>query len=267
MVMPVSTEQYWINAQENCKMVEAAVLESDVSIEQTCQEREDNTMPMINVLLVANSDPAMEALCADLVELRYNCALLPYRNALFEIVNDYLIEILIVDIETLSVNLIDGMLIARKLKTDLEIPVIVLVPDTCLGKFDVAVGIDDFLVKPCHSNELDVRIRQVLWKRRDITDEKLIKHGDLVMDMDKYEVTVDGKLIPLSYKEYELLKVLVTNKDKVLTREALLDKVWGYDYFGGDRTVDVHIRRLRSKIEDPDHSFIETINTIFTFKI
>jgi two-component system alkaline phosphatase synthesis response regulator PhoP len=83
-----------------------------------------------------------------------------------------------------------------------------------------------------------------------------------VIDSGKCEVLLGGKAIVLTFKEYQLLKFLAANKGKAFTREALLNKVWGWDYYGGDRTVDVHIRRLRSKIEDMNHSFIETIRNI-----
>ena len=80
--------------------------------------------------------------------------------------------------------------------------------------------------------------------------------------MDRYEVSSRGKRVLLTFKEYQLLVLLVTNPGKVYTREELLMDVWAYDYFGGTRTVDVHIRRLRSKIEDADHSFIETVRNV-----
>ena len=73
---------------------------------------------------------------------------------------------------------------------------------------------------------------------------------------------MDNRIIDLTFKEYELLKLMATNRGRVFTRDNLLDKIWGYDYFGGDRTVDVHIRRLRSKIEDANHSYIETVRNI-----
>jgi DNA-binding response OmpR family regulator len=76
------------------------------------------------------------------------------------------------------------------------------------------------------------------------------------------EVTVNGSIVELTFKEYELLKLMASNPGRVYTREVLLNKIWGYDYFGGDRTVDVHIRRLRSKIEDSGHSYIETVRNI-----
>ena len=85
---------------------------------------------------------------------------------------------------------------------------------------------------------------------------------DLVLDLGNYKVFVAGQLVTLTYKEYELLRFLAQNKDKVFTREALLNRVWGYDYYGGARTVDVHIRRLRSKLEDNEHTFIETVRNV-----
>ena len=89
----------------------------------------------------------------------------------------------------------------------------------------------------------------------------------MTIDLVKYEVTLENRVIELTFKEYELLLYLASNKGRVFTREALLNKVWGFDYFGGDRTVDVHIRRLRSKIEDSEHTFIDTVRNIgYRFK-
>lgn len=92
--------------------------------------------------------------------------------------------------------------------------------------------------------------------------ENLIKTGDLVIDVNKYEVLLNGNKVGLTFKEYELLKFLSSNRGRVYSRDQLLDKIWGYDYYGGTRTVDVHIRRLRSKIEDKKHVFIETVRNI-----
>ena len=86
-----------------------------------------------------------------------------------------------------------------------------------------------------------------------------MKVGDLQIDLERYEVSLEGKKVLLTYKEYQMLVLLASNPGKVYSRENLLSQVWGYDYFGGTRTVDVHVRRLRSKIENANHSFIETI--------
>ena len=132
---------------------------------------------------------------------------------------------------------------------------------------DLSSGVDDFVVKPWEANEVTARIKRILRQKGSTGSEDIIKCGDLVIDSAKCEVSLGDKPIILTFKEYQLLKFLANNKGKVFTREALLNKVWGWDYYGGDRTVDVHIRRLRSKIEDINHSFIETIRNIgYRFK-
>jgi two-component system alkaline phosphatase synthesis response regulator PhoP len=106
------------------------------------------------------------------------------------------------------------------------------------------------------------RIRRALWRRQGTTSANVIRCGDLLLDLGSYRVFVAGRPVELTYKEYELLRFLATHRDQVCTRETLLNRVWGYDFYGGPRTVDVHIRRLRSKIEDRDHTFIETVRSV-----
>jgi DNA-binding response OmpR family regulator len=140
-----------------------------------------------------------------------------------------------------------------------KLPVITLVPRQRVANLDVTLEISDFVVTPPDPDELVTRVKQALWRTRLEQGEDVIRVGDLVINPSTYEVSLKGKRVNLRFKEYELLRLLVTNPGRVYTREALLSSVWGYDYFGGTRTVDVHIRRLRSKIEDAEHSFIETI--------
>ena len=90
----------------------------------------------------------------------------------------------------------------------------------------------------------------------------MIRVGDLAIDLSRYEVTQGGRRMELTFKEYELLKFFATNPGKVFSREHLLNAVWGYDYYGGTRTVDVHIRRLRSKIENGPVLFIDTVRNV-----
>ena len=103
-----------------------------------------------------------------------------------------------------------------------------------------------------------MRLNQVTLRSGGASNSKIVV-GDLVIDLERYEVRLEGKRVLFTYKEYQLLVLLASNAGKVYTRDGLLSQVWGYDYFGGTRTVDVHIRRLRSKIEVTGHSFIETI--------
>jgi DNA-binding response OmpR family regulator len=152
----------------------------------------------------------------------------------------------------------------QSIKHENSLPLMALVPEERLNSIDGHLDVaDDFLTTPYDGRELVLRIKRLLNHRTENVDSsELIKCNGLMIDIAKCEVTVEGKVIELTFKEYELLKFLASNRGRVYTREALLNKVWGYDYYGGDRTVDVHIRRLRSKIEDLKHTFIETVRNI-----
>lgn len=141
----------------------------------------------------------------------------------------------------------------------LSLPVIALVPAARVADLDVTLGINDFVVSPPHAAELLTRARQVLWRGKAPEGADSIRVGDLVINPTSYQVSLKGRRLNLRFKEYELLRLLATNPGRVYTRDALLNQIWGYEYFGGTRTVDVHIRRLRSKIEDLDHSVIQTV--------
>ena len=126
---------------------------------------------------------------------------------------------------------------------------------------------DDVIVVPWRLGELELRVARLLERKAPPQEARLITAGDLVIDPERYDVYVAGKPVVLTFKEYELLKQLASNPGRVYSREALLEQVWGYHYFGGTRTVDVHVRRLRSKIEDATHTFIDTVwNVGYRFK-
>ena len=122
--------------------------------------------------------------------------------------------------------------------------------------------VDDFLTLPPNAAELVKRIERALWRRHGVDSENFVHCGALTLDLSNYRVTVGGEALVMTFKEYELLRFLAMNAGRVFTREQLLNRVWGYDYFGGARTVDVHIRRIRSKIEIHGHSFIETVRNV-----
>ncbi len=109
-------------------------------------------------------------------------------------------------------------------------------------------GVDDFLMLPGEARELTARLRLILWRDREVQTDALLKIGPLLINTPRHEVLLDHRPVPLTVKEYELLLLLATGRDRVLTREAIVDAVWGEDYYGGERTVDVHIRRLRAKL-------------------
>ena len=141
----------------------------------------------------------------------------------------------------------------------LGIPVIAVVSTSMLADFDPSLNLADLIILPFRPGELNVRLRQAIFRIKGPQGRDLLRVGDLLIDLERYEVSLGGRKVLLTYKEYQLLVLLASNQGKVYTREDLLSNVWGYDYFGGTRTVDVHVRRLRAKIEDGAHSFIETI--------
>jgi len=139
--------------------------------------------------------------------------------------------------------------------------VLVAGPDH-LAAFDTLRDADEFVLEGASADELTARVRRVLWRLQRHDSGNVLKCGELVMDLAKYTVHIAGRPVELTFKEYELLRFLAVNRHRVFSREALLNNVWGYDFYGGARTVDVHIRRLRSKIEDRHTTFIETVRNV-----
>ena len=146
----------------------------------------------------------------------------------------------------------DGWQVCRELRKTMKMPIIML---TAKGETEdkvsgLEMGADDYIVKPFEMKELMARINAVL-RRSEIPDDtkKRLTFDKLVIDLDSYELIVDGKKIDTPPKELELLYHLASTPNRVYTRNQLLDEVWGFDYFGDSRTVDVHIKRLREKLE------------------
>ncbi|MBI3252547.1 MAG: response regulator transcription factor [Candidatus Omnitrophica bacterium] len=143
-----------------------------------------------------------------------------------------------------------------------DTPIILLMDESEMKSADLPSGIQEVLYRPLRLAEALARV-QLLFKRIHKVDQKnLIQRGRITIDIAKYEVRVGDKKIDLTFTEFELLKFLCGHPGTVFTREVLLNKVWGYEYYGGTRTVDVHIRRLRAKIEGKSSTFIETVRNI-----
>ncbi len=139
---------------------------------------------------------------------------------------------------------------------------IAMVAGEQLDRVAVDLPIDDFVVLGSPPEELARRIERALWRKHGVDSENYVRCGALAIDLSNYRVTVDDEPLVMTFKEYELLRFLAMNAGRVFTREQLLNRVWGYDYFGGARTVDVHIRRIRAKIEIHGHAFIETVRNV-----
>jgi two-component system alkaline phosphatase synthesis response regulator PhoP len=141
-------------------------------------------------------------------------------------------------------------------------PALVIIPEDRIRDVELLIDIHDFVMYPYNTRELEMRIKLILGKHEDADTGEVIRIGNLAIYTTRYEVTVDNWPVVLTLKEYELLKYFVTHKGRVFTREILLDAIWGYDYYGGTRTVDVHIGRLRTKIETDQYSFIKTVRGV-----
>jgi DNA-binding response OmpR family regulator len=130
------------------------------------------------------------------------------------------------------------------------IPAIVAISPRQIARVEPGSGFDDFIVFPCVPSELYARIRQLEWRRSEFSNDERIKVGKLVIDCAAHEVEVDGRAVLLTAKEFALLVFLAKNRGRVFTRASLLARVWGARYEGGQRTVDIHVRRLRMKVGD-----------------
>ena len=121
---------------------------------------------------------------------------------------------------------------------------------------------DDFCLTPFHPAELEARLEHMIERHADDGSSSIITFGPLSLNVETYQAMVDGRALDLTYMEYELLRYLTASPGKVFSREILLSEVWGYDYYGGARTVDVHIRRLRSKLGEEHANMISTIRSV-----
>ena len=214
---------------------------------------------MPRVFIIANESEQARKLRSELAQRGFDCLVVSYDAKAIEQLAEQSSDIVLLNMDE---TWVDPDAQAEKIKQKKHIPVIALLSREKLDSLDSSTNIDDFVVKPWETTEVVARIKRILRQKESMESEDIIRCGDLVIDSAKCEILLGGKPIILTFKEYQLLKFLANNKGKVFTREALLNKVWGWDYYGGDRTVDVHIRRLRSKIEDINHSFIETIRNI-----
>jgi DNA-binding response OmpR family regulator len=148
-----------------------------------------------------------------------------------------------------------------------KVPAVAAVPREQVAQYDPTLNPDELLICPVSDDEFTLRVKQAVFRVNGPSGSQTLSIGDLSIDLERYEVSVAGRRVTLTYKEFQLLALLASNPGRVYTREALLSQVWGYDYLGGTRTVDVHVRRLRSKVESPGRSFVETIwNVGYRFK-
>jgi len=146
---------------------------------------------------------------------------------------------------------------------DTIVPVMVLVSGGQLDDLEHRDDLfDDFCLTPFHPTEFEARLRHLLVSELDLQRADLVEYGELTLNLETYQAHIGGRPLDMTYMEYELLKFLAQNPGKVFTREILLSRVWGYEYYGGARTVDVHVRRLRAKLGEEHAGLIQTVRSV-----
>jgi DNA-binding response OmpR family regulator len=142
-------------------------------------------------------------------------------------------------------------------------PLLLLVDARQLGDLELREDLfDDFCLATAASPELEARLRHLAWRTGRGSRPELVEYGDLALNLETYQAAIAGHPLDLTYMEYELLKFLASHPGKVFTRETLLSRVWGYEYYGGARTVDVHVRRLRAKLGEEHANLIQTVRSV-----
>jgi len=213
---------------------------------------------MLRVLIVGRNDRTVHDVVSLLSLGNYVCQWVPDDEDLEEQIADRApdIVILAVDQPQHAQKIIATI---AEFRLERAIPTLAWVPKILLDHAEILSSVDDFAIAPCESAEVIIRVGRMATEAFRVEQGVLLRCGDLAIDLSRREVAVAGRRLSLTYKEYELLQFLAANRGRVFGRETLLNKIWGYDYYGGDRTVDVHVRRLRSKIEEGHHRFIETV--------
>ena len=217
---------------------------------------------MINVAIASADRKFSRELRLQLVGWGYRPWMADTEEPLLDQLHDRGADLLLLDFTAFNT---DPSSAVRSIKRDAElkhIAVVALVDARDTVNLDFSVGLEDFLVKSDTFEELETRIKFVLWRLSKVDSKDTVKAGALVMNLASYQVSVSGESIELTYKEYELLRFLLTHRGRVFSRDALLRHVWGEEYLGGTRTVDVHIRRLRAKIGTEFDSLIQTVRNV-----
>ncbi len=162
-------------------------------------------------------------------------------------------------------NLDDAFFICRHLRTkERQIsPLLLVIERTNLPKLELREDLfDDFVALPLDARELQIRLQRLFFRTGRGLVQEVIDYGPLHVNLETYQASIGGRLLDLTYMEYQLLTFLASHPGRVFDRETLLSRVWGYEYYGGARTVDVHIRRLRAKLGDQHETLIETVRSV-----
>lgn len=218
------------------------------------------------ILIVDDEEHIRELLKYNMESIGYKCIMTDNGIDASRMVKEQRPDLVLLD---LMLPGMDGYEVCKEIRKNNNISSTPIIMITAKGEeldkiLGLELGADDYVTKPFSIRELMARVKAVLRRTTVREVDEAFIFGNISIDFDKHEVMKSGNKIDLTLKEFELLEILVKNKGRVMTRDFLLDKIWGYEYIGETRTVDVHIRHLRQKIEDDDKNpkFIETIRGI-----
>lgn len=213
-------------------------------------------MPKPLILCIDAQQPILDLLSTSLSTSGYNVR--TTRTGL-EFVNSNA-DLIILDIQLPDIN---GLELIKTIRSISAVPILVLTESTEEADAVLAFeyGADDFMTKPFSTRELVSRVRAILRRSSTGDPDEKIKVGPIMIDSENYEAFRNGEKMILTLKEYELLKALASSPGRVLSRDFLLDRIWGHEYYGETRTVDVHIRHIRQKLGD-DAGMIETVRGV-----
>ncbi len=195
-------------------------------------------------------------------ETNFSLHLVPKNGVSIDAILEKDPDLLIINPKNTYFEIMDLYYAIKKEPQAQDLPIVLLMDESEMKTADLPSGIQEVLYRPLRMPEAVARLKLLFKRIHKIDQKNLIQRGKLVIDVAKYEIRIGDKKIDLTFTEFELLKFLCGHPGTVFTREVLLNKVWGYEYYGGTRTVDVHVRRLRSKIEGRSSSFIETVRNI-----
>ena len=220
------------------------------------------------VLIVDDEEHILELLKFNLLNAGYRVTTASDGIEGLKVANEIKPDLVLLD---LMLPGMDGFDVCKEIKKNRDTSKASIIMLTAKGEeldkiLGLELGADDYMTKPFSIRELLARVKAVLRRSNSNVEVEgeVYEEGRLKVDFERHEVLIDNKKIDMTLKEFELLEILIKNKGKILQRETLLDKVWGYEYIGETRTVDVHIRYLRKKIEEDDKNpkFIETIRGV-----
>lgn len=218
------------------------------------------------ILIVDDEDHIRELLKFNLEKSGYNVYTANDGLEGLQLAREKQVDLILLD---LMLPGMDGFEVCKEIRKDniiSNVPIIMLTAkseeiDKILG---LELGADDYITKPFSIRELSARVKALLRRSNIKYDNEVLRFGSVTLNLQTREVLKNGEKLDFTLKEFEVLKLLIKNKSKILTREILLDKIWGYEYVGETRTVDVHIRHIRKKIEEDDKNpiYIQTIRGV-----